>query len=107
MWSIRTHTPYHPANPPSSALQKAYCTILLHLKASTLLPQIINTHLSANCGVHRMVLVYHQPPNLANLLCPYKLERTPGPPVSAFVRQDSKGHYASSLESVPSTNYKL
>jgi hypothetical protein len=29
---------------------------------------------------------------LANLLCPRKLERTPGPPVSAHVRRDSEGH---------------
>jgi hypothetical protein len=80
------HAPYHPTNPPSSALQEAYRIILLHPKAATPLPQIANTHLSANCGVRSMVIAYHWPPNLANLLCPCKLERTPGPPVSAFVR---------------------
>jgi hypothetical protein len=95
------HVPYHPANPPSSVLQEAYRTILLHPKAATPLPQIANTHLGADCGVRRMVIAYHRPPNLANLLCPRKLERTPGPPVSAFVRRDSEGHYSSTLESAP------
>jgi hypothetical protein len=101
------HIPYHPANPPSSALQDAYRTILLHPAAATPLPQIANTHLGANCGVRRLVIAYHRPPNLANLLCPRKLERTPGPPVSAFVRRDSEGHFSSSLESPRSGDSKL
>jgi hypothetical protein len=102
------HVPYHPANPSSAALQDAYRTILLHPKAATPLPQIANTHLGANCGVRRMVIAYHRPPNLANLLCPRKLSRTPGPPVSAFVRRDSEGHcFSSSLDLPPSGESKL
>ena len=101
------HVPYHPANPPSSALQEAYRTTLLHPKAATPLPQIANTHLGANCGVRRMVIAYHRPPNLANLLCPRKLAKTQGPPVSAFMRRDSEGRYSYSLESVPSADSKL
>jgi hypothetical protein len=38
-----------------------------------------------------MIITYHQPQNIANLLCPHKLEHTVSPPVSAFLWQDSEG----------------
>jgi hypothetical protein len=68
------HVPFHPANPSSAALQETYRNVLLHPEAATPLPQIANTHFGNECGVRRMIIAYHRPPNLANLLCPCKFE---------------------------------
>jgi hypothetical protein len=86
------HVPFHPANPPSSAIQEVFRSTLLYPHAATPLPQIENLHLGRPCGLKRLIIAYHRPPNLANLLCPRKFERTPGPPVSAHVRRDREGH---------------
>jgi hypothetical protein len=88
------HIPFHPANPPSSLLQDTYRNLLAHPRKATPLPQIANNHFGAKCGVKKMIIAYHRPPNLANLLCPRKFERTPGPPVLAFVRRDSEGRFS-------------
>jgi hypothetical protein len=79
------HIPFHPANPSSCLLQDTYQDLLAFPKAATPLSQISNTHFGVNCGVRKMIIAYHRPPNLVNLLCPHKFERTPGPPVSAFM----------------------
>jgi hypothetical protein len=91
------HIPFHPANPPSKQLQETYHDILLHPKDATPLPQIANNHFGINCGVRRMIIAYHRPPNLANLLCPRKFEKTPGPPVSAYTRRDNEGLFVFTL----------
>jgi hypothetical protein len=88
------HIPFHPTNPLSRLLQDTYHDLLAFPKAATPLPQIANTHFGINCGIQKMIIAYHRPPNLANLLCPRKFERTPGPPVLAFVRRDSEGHFS-------------
>jgi hypothetical protein len=95
------HVPYHPGNPSSNKLQETFRDILLYPPAATPLPQIANLHLGERCNLKRMIIAYHRPPNLANHLCPRKLERTPGPPVSAHVRRDSEGHCARDLELPP------
>jgi hypothetical protein len=61
---------------------------------STPLPNMSTPHLGTQCGVTCMIIAYHRPCNLANIICPRKLEQTTGPPVSAYLRRDSKGHFA-------------
>jgi hypothetical protein len=95
------HVPFHPANPPSSAIQELFRDVLLYPHAATPLPQIANQHFGTRCGLKRLIIAYHRPPNLANLLCPRKLERTPGPPVSAHVRRDREGHFVCDLGLLP------
>jgi hypothetical protein len=91
------HVPFHPANPPSSAIQEIFRDVLHYPRAATPLPQIENLHVGTPCGLKRLIIAYHRPPNLANLLCPRKFERTPGPPVSAHVRRDREGHCVCAL----------
>jgi hypothetical protein len=86
------HVPYHPANPASKAIQETFRDTLLYPRAATPLPQISNLHFGAKCGLRRLIIAYHRPPNLANLLCPRKMKKSPGPPVSAHVRRDREGH---------------
>jgi hypothetical protein len=86
------HVPFHPANPPSRKIQETFSDVLLYPRAATPLPQIRNLHEGVACEIKKLIIAYHRPPNLANLLCPRKLERTPGPPVSAHVRRDREGH---------------
>jgi hypothetical protein len=86
------HIPFHPANPPSSKIQETFRDVLMHPRAATPLPQIRNHNEGTRCNLKRLIIAYHRPPNLANLLCPRKLDRTPGPPVSAHVRRDTEGH---------------
>jgi hypothetical protein len=68
--------------------------VLLYPPGKTPLPSMSTPHLGNECGISRMIIAYHRPRNLANLLCPRKLEQTTGPPVSAFLRRDREGHFA-------------
>jgi hypothetical protein len=88
------HVPFHPANPSSQDLQSCFRDLLLHPRGGTPLPEMSTPHLGNECGLKRMILAYHRPRNLANFLCPRKLEHTIGPPVSAYLRRDSEGHCA-------------
>ncbi len=87
------HVPYHPANPSSQDLQSCFKDLLLHPTGATPLPSMSTPHLGIECGVNRMIIAYHRPRNIANLLCPRKLEHTLGPPVSAYLRRDSEGRF--------------
>jgi hypothetical protein len=88
------HVPYHPANPTSQDLQSCFKDLLLYPPGMTPLPNMSTPHLGNPCGVSKMTIAYHRPRNLANLLCPRKLEHTHGPPVSAYLRRDSEGHFS-------------
>lgn len=85
--TVFLHVPYHPLNPPSTDLQKDFRNILLDHRwrdpRSTPLPEIKN-HIEVPIGVNRMIVAYHRPRNLANLLTPRRIDKTPGPPASAY-----------------------
>ncbi len=100
------HVPYHPANPPSRKIQESFRDVMLYPKAATPLHQITNLNEGTPCGLKKLIIAYHRPPNLANLLCPRKLERTPGPPVSAHVRRDSEVQYATFQEKKEGLNHE-
>jgi hypothetical protein len=99
-------TPNHPKvarnnQPPQPTPCFSMCptTLLTHppaqsmrpsaISCSTLmpppLPQIANLQFGAKCDLWRLVIANHWPTNLANLLCPWKMERTPYPTALAHV----------------------
>jgi hypothetical protein len=80
--SLFLHVPYHPLNPSFQDLQSCFRDLLLHPPGATPLPSMSTPHLGLKCGVNRMIVTYHRPRNLANLLCPRKLEHTLGPPTT-------------------------
>jgi hypothetical protein len=67
--------------------------LFLHPPGGTPLFNMSTPHLGHPCGVSKMTIAYSRPHNLANLLCRRKLEHTPGPPVLAYLRRDSEGHF--------------
>jgi hypothetical protein len=81
---IFLHVPYHPANPPSRVLQHHFRDILRQPRGETPLPRLRNKRAYA-CGIKRLIVAYHRPRNLSDLLVPRKIDKTKGPPVSAYV----------------------
>ena len=84
--TIFLHVPYHPLDPQSTDLQKVFRRFLLDNRwedrTATPLPEIRNS-LGVPLGVERMIVAYHRPRNINNLLSPRHIDRTPGPSVSA------------------------
>jgi hypothetical protein len=78
------HLQYHPSDPPASALQSAFRDKLLHPRREPPLPTIQNCDwLTVN--INRLIIAYHRPPNLKNLLFPRRFKEIDGTPVSSFV----------------------
>lgn len=63
------HTYYHPDDPPSSVIQRHFRDVMLHRLNRPNLPDLKN-HESVPIGIKRLIVCYHRPPNLANLLSP-------------------------------------
>lgn len=78
------HVPFHPDNPPSRSIQRAwktkvgsppFCRKLRHVK----------NHLGQPIGIDRLTVAYHRSHNLGNLLSYRNLERRSGPTVSSLI----------------------
>jgi hypothetical protein len=82
--TIFLHVPYHPANPPARALQHHFREILRQPLGDAPLPQLRNNN-EFPCGIQRLIIAHHRPKNLSDLLVPRKIDKTIGPPVSAYV----------------------
>jgi hypothetical protein len=70
--SIFLHLPFHPRDVQSRVIQ-------------ALFRQVFNTEpiqSSQSASDRRLIIAYHRPPNLGNILCPRRISKTPGPPVS-------------------------
>lgn len=73
---------YHPQDPPSSAIQKAWDDAIANPPLSK---PLHNIDVNFKCiGKRRFVVCYKRPPNLSNLLSYRKIKHNTGPPVSSF-----------------------
>jgi hypothetical protein len=92
------HLQYHPLDPPSSMIQKLFEKHVL--KSSSKNPyqpplaQMKNYDGKAT-GINRMIVAYHRPPNLGNLLAPRRFDSRPGLSVSEHftARRQPRGRH--------------
>jgi hypothetical protein len=82
------HLPFHPMDPPSNEIQKLFQQHVLAPPYKPLLPTLLN-HKKAPLGTNRLIVAYHKQPNLGNLMSPRVLRATDGPPVSAFLSDET------------------
>jgi hypothetical protein len=78
------HMLYHPMDPPSQRLQEIFQNEIFYQSRLPDLPQLLN-HLRYPIGINRMIVAYHRPPNLGNLLSPRIIRAEHGPLVSSYL----------------------
>jgi hypothetical protein len=78
------HITYHPMDPPSNAIQNCFRNELLAPHGLTPLPRMLN-HKKNHVGINRLIVAYHRPPNLGNLLSPRLMKAENGPLVSSYI----------------------
>ena len=82
------HLRYHPQDPSPQLLQKAWKDTMALPDTSqplaTLPVRSRDTNRLVPFGIDRLIISYHRPPNLGNMLSYRKLANTTGPPVSSF-----------------------
>jgi hypothetical protein len=81
--TIFFHLQYHPDDPPSGAIQRAWHTCILAPAHSKPLECLVN-HTRSKMTPARMIVAYSRPFNLGNLLSYRKLRINTGPPVSSY-----------------------
>jgi hypothetical protein len=83
------HINYHPLDPPSSIIQQLFDTHVLRSKSKNPynrpLAEMKNRE-GIETGINRLIVCYHRPPNLGNLLSPRKFDSRPGLTVSEHFR---------------------
>jgi hypothetical protein len=85
MWStIILHLPYHPGNPSSKSIQQIFRDELLSPSGLCTLQDLKN-HERNRIGLNRLLIAYHRPPNIGNLLSPRIIQSDSGPLVSSFI----------------------
>lgn len=84
------HLTYHPEDPPAREIQRRWREHIAAPSRSTPLPFLRNHH-DFRIHLNRMIVCYHRPPNLGNLLSYRQIEDRNGPPVSSFWITDSGG----------------
>jgi hypothetical protein len=71
---IILHLPYHPLDPPSSAIQRLFAKHMICSKSNNPYGNVplkdIRNHHGAPIMIDRLIVAYHRPPNLGNQLCP-------------------------------------
>jgi hypothetical protein len=65
------HLPYNPQDPPSKVFQHVFRNTLLTPSGEIVLPAMHN-NFGAKIKTNRMIVAYHRPPNLKNLLFPHR-----------------------------------
>ena len=79
------HVPYHPRGPTRQALQADFYKLFLNPVDGPPLPLLANKN-GNPCGIERLVVAFHRPPNLKNLLSPRGMEfHKDGPAVSTLI----------------------
>jgi hypothetical protein len=78
------HLPFHPNDPRSSTVQRLFREHMLSPRGEPELPELENP-IGAQIRTNRLIVAYHRPSNLKNLLFP-RIFRTPADrPVSSFM----------------------
>jgi hypothetical protein len=78
------HLPYHPANPPSKAIQRLWYHSVGTPPGNLPLNKLTNQQ-GYDVPIDKLTITWHRPPNLANLLSYRKLEHRTGLKVSSFL----------------------
>jgi hypothetical protein len=81
------HLIYHPSDPPSRDIQQLFLDEVYHQNKLPDLPDLPN-HLKHKIGINRLIIAYHRPPNLGNLLSPRILRAENGPLVSSYLTRN-------------------
>jgi hypothetical protein len=81
---IYIHIPYHPADPPSNTVQTIFRQEIQYQHGLPSLDELKN-HKNAASGITRLIVAYHRPPNLGNLLSPRVMKAEHGPAVSSYL----------------------
>ena len=85
--SVIFHLPYHPNDPPSSTIQRAWKHQVAAPKYRMPLTAVRNPNDGSQPNIQRLIIVYKRPMNLGNLLSHRNLEEL-GPPVSSYWTRD-------------------
>jgi hypothetical protein len=78
------HAPYHPMDPPSNEIQEIFRREVQFPRGLTPLHKLKN-HKDAEIGINRLIVAYHGPPNIGNLLSPRLMKAEQGPAVSSYL----------------------
>jgi hypothetical protein len=78
------HLPFHPRDPRSRQIQKLFRSTVLSPPGEPPLWELPN-HLDIPSNIRRLIVCYHRPKNLENLLCPRRLPEVPGSTVSGIL----------------------
>jgi hypothetical protein len=77
------HLPFNPRDPSSRVLQQTFRKELLSPIHEQALYTMRNQY-NAQIGINRMIVAYHRPRNIKNLLFPRRFRENPLTPVSSF-----------------------
>jgi hypothetical protein len=87
--SVFFHLKYHPLNPPSHAIQRAWQNTIANPPHSRPLADIRN-YAGTPIGIERLIIAYQRPFNLGNLLSYRKLQDNSGPPISSYIIRETR-----------------
>jgi hypothetical protein len=86
--SVILHLPFHPNDPTSREIQQTWRQCVAEPQYKMPLWDMRNPKTRGKCNIRRMIIAYHRPMNLGNILSHRKLDDLPGPPVSSFYHPD-------------------
>ena len=87
--SVIFHLPFHPNDPPSYKIQQAWRDNIASPRYHMPLPNMQNPKTREKCNIERMIIAYHRPMNIGNLLSHHNLNTNPtAPPVSSYYPYD-------------------
>jgi hypothetical protein len=86
--SMILHLPFHPNDPPSYQIQQTWRECVATPQYKMPLWDMRNPKTRGKCNIRRMIIAYHRPMNLGNILSHWNLDDLPGPPVSSFYHPD-------------------
>jgi hypothetical protein len=78
------HIPYHPLDPTSNTIQEVFRREIQFPSGITPLHHLQN-HKKTDIGINRLIVAYHRPPNIGNLLSPRIMKAENGPTVSSYL----------------------
>jgi hypothetical protein len=78
------HMPYHPSDPSSKVLQRAFRETLLHPPGEPALPTLRNEN-GFPIRISRLTIAYHRQRNIRNVLFSRRFREVPGAPISSFL----------------------
>jgi hypothetical protein len=79
------HLPYHPANPSSKTIQKLWRERVASPKDQPPFHRLTNNQ-GYDIPINRLMITWHRPPNLGNLLSYRKLSKRTGLKVSSYIK---------------------